>query len=100
MLLSINCIFSYIDESKNTLVFVPEEDADEQKLLKHKVACNGQFRVKMNKKSGIPNDIRACVGKHGTLYAKCVKYKIKQTNDVATTTHSGNRLIFVNLKCK
>jgi hypothetical protein len=99
MSLTINCVLSYVENS--TLMFVPDTDSDIEKLQKHSVTCNGQFRVKIGKNHKIPDDLLVLAGHHMTITVKCIKYKFtKQVNNAVSTTHAGTRLTLINYKVK
>lgn len=103
IILSINCVLSYIESGASpTLIFVPETQQDTEKLLKHNVTCKNQFRVKLPKKTTeVPIDL--VPGTHMNIMVKCIKYKFTQTlpNGIISVTHEGTKLTlikFVNLK--
>lgn len=99
--LSINCVLSYIEESSNglSLYFVAEEAKDVEKLTKHKIAYNNQFKVKLNKKSTSADNFKTLIGQHMCIEVKCIKYKFTNKESSTTTvTYEGNRLVLVGIK--
>lgn len=93
IILSINCVLSYIENSF-TCVFVPETIEDIEKLSRHQVSCKGQFKIKVK---GV--DMTPLLGHHMTIEVQLSRYKFskKSYNGMMSQTFEGNKLKLINI---